>query len=346
MKYLLAISMIWSSTAHAQCKDIFGKRTNCPDLEDSMVIYNNALKVYDFYDKNTSYIKIKTDKINTEQDKKDIFDKLQQAKKMFFVIRREVAKIKDDEKKTNGKVSPKYKDISFSQYYQEVDEYRFYQRELENQILNLDAPIPIYDNRISPYVVNEYKCTDSTNMYFGDIVNIPLYIPVIVKPFSLLTKSELITRNELLHTKKPTTIDEVEIQPPILSKVFQIEKLPIKKVMPVQKGPPLLTRFAHAQIQPALLTKIVHVEIQPPNESRIVQEQESKEISGSAVFLYNEAGSCSIIGFFKNGRFRKIRPNEYEQFAVLKFARELLENNEKLKEWISIHYRDYCIAFN
>jgi hypothetical protein len=346
MKYLLAISMIWSSSAHAQCKDIFGKRANCPDFEDSMVIYNNALKVYDFYDKNTSYIKIKTAEINTEQDKRDIFDKLQQAKKMFFVIRREVAKIKDDEKKINGKVSPKYKDISFNQYFQEVDEYRFYERELENQILNLEAPIPIYDIRISPYVVNEYKCVDSTNIYFGDIVNIPLYIPVVVKPFSLLTKSELVMRNDILHLKETKSIDEVEVQPPILKKFIQIQTLPIKTVVNVHKEPPLLKPFAYGQIQPLLLTRFVRVEIQPTQESRIVQEQESKVISGSAVFLYNEFGSGSIIGFFKNGRFRKIRPEEYGQFAVLKFARELLENNEKLKEWISQHYGDYCIAFN
>ena len=57
----------------------------------------------------------------------------------------------------------------------------------------------MYDLRICPIIVNEYKCIDSTSEYYGDLVNIPLYIPVVVKPYLLLTADENILRNEILH---------------------------------------------------------------------------------------------------------------------------------------------------
>jgi hypothetical protein len=123
---------------------------------------------------------------------------------MFFVIRRAVAKMKPD-KFSVGETSKQYKDITYEQYYTSIDEYRFYQRELENQIVNINAPQPIYDSRIAPILINEYKCIDSSSPYFGDLVNIPLYIPVVVKPVSLLSSTEIIERNEILHIKTITT---------------------------------------------------------------------------------------------------------------------------------------------
>ncbi len=335
MKYLLAISMIWSSASYAQCKDVFGKRTNCPDFQDSMVLYNNAIKVYDFYDNNIAYTKTRTVEIRSDQEKKDVFDRLQQAKKMFFVIRREVAKIKDDDKNALAKYSPKYKDINFSQYFQEIDEFRFYQRELENQILNLDAPIPIYDNRISPVVINEYKCLDTSSIYFGDMVNIPLYIPIIVKPLALLTPTELSLRNEILHIKSKLII----VQP-------QLEKKEISIVVPRQIHTTQTVQSIPVQLRPMPINSSGPLVTQTTSAILMPKEQTDNKITGTAVFLYNEFGSGSIIGFFKNGRFRKIRPQEYAQFAVLKYAQDLLENNDKLKEWISQHYGEYCIAFN
>jgi len=297
MKLTLTLVMMWSFASFAQCTDIYGKRVNCPNAEDSLIIYNNTSRVYDYYDKNTAYTKINTYEVQNASDKKEVFDKLQKARKMFFVIRREVSKLSIDDKKANpGKPIQEleYKDVSFNDYFQEVDEYRFYQRELENQIINLEAPMPIYDNRIAPIVVNEYKCLDSTSMYYGDIVNIPLYIPVVIKPAVMLTLKELEERNEWLHIKS------------------------IKKINKPK------TEEATMAIKP----------------------KATDEITGRPVYLYNEYGSGSIIGFMYKRKFRKIRPEEYKDFVVLKYAQKFLENDEKVAQWIRVQYGDYCIVFN
>lgn len=198
MKHILFFMLICLN-CKGQCFDIYGSSASCPTKNDSLVVYNNAIKVIDYYDNNKSYQKITSEDIITDNQKREIFDELSQARRLFNIIRRELKSIKEDEKKFMvGKISSGYKDITYNQYYQEVDDNRFYQRELENQIVNIKAPFPIYDNRISPILINSYKNIDATDVCFGDLVNIPLYVPVIVKPFSLLTDSEIVIRSKML----------------------------------------------------------------------------------------------------------------------------------------------------
>ena len=219
--YLITLLLCSNAYAYAQCFDIYGTKVDCPTLDDSLVIYKNSLKVNDYYKTNTLYIKTRSRELVSSDDKKDVFDLLQQARKMFFVIRRAVAKMKPD-KFSVGETSKQYKDITYEQYYTSIDEYRFYQRELENQIVNINAPQPIYDSRIAPILINEYKCIDSSSAYFGDLVNIPLYIPVVVKPVSLLSSTEIIERNEILHIKTITTSIVPENVPELKTKVTAI----------------------------------------------------------------------------------------------------------------------------
>lgn len=210
MKALTLIFILLINVGYSQCVDVFGSRIDCPTESDSLVLYQNALQVYDFYEKNPSYEKTRSAEIMNDSEKREVFDMLFQARKMFFVIRKEVAKMPS--KFSAGKPKPKYVDIDFKNYYQEIDEYRFYQRELENQIINKNAPVPMYDLRICPIIVNEYKCVDSTSEYYGDLVNIPLYIPVVVKPYLLLTADEHLLRNEILHIiPKPLPKEEKRI---------------------------------------------------------------------------------------------------------------------------------------
>lgn len=193
--------------ANAQCIDAYGIDVDCPTKEDSLVVYNNALKVYDYYENNKSYLKTSTKDIASKNDKKELYNDLNQARRLFTIIRRELHKIQESEKKfTAGIVNSKYIDITYSQYYQEIDEFRFYQRELENQIININAPISIYDIRISPIIVNTYKNIDTADVHYNDLVNIPLYVPVVVKPFDLLTDNELNERNSILKIEKKRNV--------------------------------------------------------------------------------------------------------------------------------------------
>ena len=209
---LLLLFGLVNLVCSAQCVDVFGSKVDCPTEADSLTVYNNALKVYGFYENSKSYTKTRTVEVLFDNDRLDVYESLQQARRLFFVIRRDVSLLKESEKKfASGKPKSTYVDIPFKNYYQEVDEYRFYQRELENQIINAEAPMSIYDTRICPIIVNEYKCLDSGSRYFGDIVNLPLYIPVTVKPYMLLTAEELVARNEILHIAifRPSILKQV-----------------------------------------------------------------------------------------------------------------------------------------
>jgi hypothetical protein len=201
MKFLFAVFIICGCNAYSQSKYFIENKTNKPNTKDSLIIYDNAIKVDKFFENNKLYTKVSSHKI---ENKNEIFNLLQNARDVFFKIRNDVSP-----NNTNDpdyiKVNPGYTDITYKQYYKKIDEHRFFQRELENQIINATSPMPMYDSRICPYVINEYKCEDKSSIYFGDIVNIPMYIPVVVKPFSMLTDEEKKARVEILKKKNQTT---------------------------------------------------------------------------------------------------------------------------------------------
>jgi len=292
MKAYLVILMMWTSSAFCQCYDIYGKKVNCPNMDDSLIIYHNALKVFEFYNNNKSYKKLRTIEVKTDNEKRDVYEMLESARNSFYAIRKEFStrKIID----TSNVKRPKYIDITYDQYYHKIDGYRFYQRELENQIINSVAPISIYDFRIIPFVVNEYKCVDSTSSFFGDLVNLPLYLPVMVKPVSLLTPEEIIEKNELLHI----------------------------------------------EITKSLVPTIVNTAVVE------IHQKKSSSIGGTPVYLYNRTGSSSIIGFLDNRIFRKIRPEEYKEFVVMKYAQEFLQNNDMVEKFVKSRYGEYYVIFD
>lgn len=326
--YLIIFFLLFSNFLYSQCKDVYGVQIDCPTEQDSLVLYNNALKVYDFYDNNKSYEKTRTRELKSDFDKRNIFEDLTTARRLFFVIRREVAKIKETEKKfIAGKTSPKYVDINYKEYYQEVDEYRFYQREIESQIVNKSAPIAIYDNRIAPIIVNEYHCIDSTSPYFGDLVNIPLYIPVTVKPFMLLTESELIIRNDILKKIDPNYI-------------------------PKNMNKPLIDTMTIRET----ITKITNTE---DNKKRVIIKDtvikkdniriKQPEIQLSCtfpipVYAFNPMRGGTLVGFVCDKYFIKIKPSQYNYYAVPKWAQDILENKKDLNNLLKNKFGDYLLG--
>ena len=295
MKALLLLCFsIYTYTSYSQCKDVYGSKIDCPTAQDSLVVYNNALKVVDFYDNNPSYKITSTEELTNNEQIKDVFETLIQARRMFTIIRREIANMKPD-KFSVGKVSSRYKDISYSEYYQNIDEYRFYQRELENQIINATAPMPIYDTRINPILVNTYKCQDTSSVYFGDLVNIPLYVPVTVKPYGMLTETELMLRNKILHL--PLPVKHMVKRDSTNYLVVNDTIIPIIRYQPLHKG--------------------------------------------VAIYFYNAYGSASIIGFIDNHKFIKLRHEQYPDYAVQKFARDLLEDDKLLDSYLRLKFGAY-----
>jgi hypothetical protein len=205
MKFLSAVLLICGCNGYSQTQTFFNRKIKEPNAKDSMMIYINAIKVNNFFENNKLYTKIKSKEID---DENDLFNSLENARIVFFKIRK-----KGSVKKTNEpdyiKINPGYLDISFNQSYKKIDEYRFFQRELENQIINAGSPMSLFDLRICPFVINEYKCEDKTSIYFGDIVNIPMYLPVLVKPFSILTNEEKYVRAEILKKNDQGSVTKV-----------------------------------------------------------------------------------------------------------------------------------------
>jgi len=296
MKTLITITLqlFLLLNVDAQCFDVYNNKTECPTMADSLTLYNNALRVINFYETNPDYIRSSSEKITNSYDKLRVFQDLADARRMFKIIR---TQIPFDNKK--------FKDFTFKEYYQVVDEYRFYQRELENQLLNRDAPASLYDFRISPVLVNKYSNINENDIYYGDLVNIPLYAPVVVKPFMLLTDSELVLRNAFLNipVSKPTTFTTT---------------LPIKPITPVEK----------------------QVKIVP---FAIVIDKKTKYNTYSPVYYFEDpslGGPC-LIGFMDDRTFVKIRPEDYIYFAVPKWAQKLLEDSNKLEKFLKLLFGEY-----
>lgn len=194
--------MIFGCNSYSQSQSIIEKRIKGPDVKDSLLVYYNAFKVNKFFENNKLYIKTNSKYID---NKSDLYNTLESARSIFFKVRQEGStKNTNDPEYIN--VNPGYSDITYKEYYKKLDEFRFYQRELENQIINATSPMSLYDRRICPYVINEYKCEDKSSIYFGDIVNIPMYIPVVVKPFSMLTDEEKKLRASILKKKNQSTV--------------------------------------------------------------------------------------------------------------------------------------------
>lgn len=299
---LTSLLLICSLHLHAQCKDVYGNKVECPTPEDSLTLYNNAIRVIQFYDSNKLYRLTNSVK---NPDKVEIFEDLKQARRLFNILRRELKSMPPD-KFTTGKPSKDYKDITYSQYYDDIDEYRFYQRELENQIVNANAPMSMYDNRISPIIVNTYKCEDSSSVYFNDLVNIPLYVPVVVKPYDLLTEAELIVRNQTLGLPMP------------------------------------MKHKRQAVYRDSVPKEVIYTRndtIQPPINNFYT-------LSGPKlpVYLYNSYGSACVIGFMIDRKFKKLTHEQYADYAVSTFAKSVLEDDIALDKILRIKFGSYYLG--
>jgi hypothetical protein len=300
-------------TLDAQCVDVYNNPVDCPTMDDSIVLYNNAVKVVNFYERHPDYIKTSSEKILTPYDKLHIFQELADARRMFKTIRKLYPPLP----------GAPLKDFTYNEYYQEVDEYRFYQRELENQTLNREASASLYDLRISPVVINKYRCKNLSSVYSGDLVNIPLYIPVIVKPVMLLTDSELVLRNALLGITTVAPPNFIKYVPQII----QVDTLhPVKK--PINEQPSLLE-----------MQKVTAID---DKKYKFL----SKYNTQSPVYYFEDPslGGPALIGFMNDRVFVKIKKEDYTAFAVPIWAQKLLEDSERLNKFLNQLFGDYFQA--
>lgn len=313
MKFLYYILLFFTPIiVKSQCYDVFGRESECPTENDSLVVYNNALKVYEFYEKNPDYVKLNTVRLKTKQDVLDCFYKLQDAVDSF-VYRWQLR-----ERVLNGENIPSVllprngKNIPISEYYQYLDDYRFYERELENGILNISSPFPLYDIRIAPLIINSYENRLSYDDYNGDFVNVALYVPVTVKPFRLLTDSERILREKILKgyvQKKQTISTKVK---PIIPKIKETKK-------------------------DTTLLNTNNIVLNLPT----FKKQYTSAPNGAVPMYYYTPYSGCLMGYMIGRKFRKYLPTDEFYWALPKQLKELLNNDIELEKYLRQRLGDY-----
>ena len=325
MKTILTaiILLCLNLNSFSQCLDFFGRRVDCPTENDSLVVYNNSLKVYEFYEKNRDYVKIKSIRLRTKQDVLNIFYSLQDAVDSFNTRWQLRERVINGENIPSVLLPRDGKNIPVNEYYVYIDEYRFFQRELENGILNTSSPFPIYDVRIAPLIVNSYENRFSNDGFNGDFVNIALYIPVTIKPYRLLTEAEKKEREAIMSN----SISPNNVKPKSIAK----KVVPIKEIKRVTNDTTLLSTADVVFIPPIVVKVISGFTVPPPN--------------GIPVYYRNSLGSGCLIGYMVGRKFRKFLPTDEYYWALPNEVKLLLQNNDKLEYIVHTIYGDYFDGF-
>lgn len=318
--FFLLILFFLSNSSTGQCNDVFDRVTECATENDSLVIYNNALKVYEFYEKNPDYVKLSSKRLKTKQDVIDCFFQLQDAVDSFYnrwLLRERV--INGGEDLPYVLIPRDGKNIEKKEYYSYLDEYRFYQRELENGILNLSAPFPLYDVRIAPLVINSYENRYSNDEFNGDFVNVALYIPVTIKPYSMLTEEEKVMRNKILQgtylvIKKTTNL---------------------KPVIPVSKK---------KNTKDTTLLQSANITYEPPKIEKL-KTYTHAPWGATPIYYYNSYGSGHLMGFAVGRKFRKyLETDEYYELLP-KWLKQFLKDDKELLKYLTMRYGAWFTGF-
>ena len=91
------------------------------------------------------------------------------------------------------------RDYSFklSDYYRSIDDNKYQMRELTNNLIDMQAPMQLYDKRIAPTIkysfINKNDKHDGwrgLNPMYGDITSFYGYDPLLIKPVSMRTKQD------------------------------------------------------------------------------------------------------------------------------------------------------------
>jgi hypothetical protein len=314
MKNILIILsiLLLSTKLSAQCLDVYGHNVECPTIDDSLVIYNNSLKVYAYFENNKDYKKISSVRLNNKIDVTKCFYRLDSSLDNFRILWQQRERFLSGER-IDVLMPRGGENIEIEEYYQRIDDYKFYQREFECGILNTVSPFPMYDIRIAPLVINTYLNNHGSE-FNGDQVEIALYIPVTVKPYILLTEDELKLRQKLLGVKPKYVTSNIFPKRKVIMRKDSVVK-PMYFVNTIKKKDSVLAPS--------------------PYKYPIFSDNFSNPIYAS-----NGVTSC-LVGWMIGRKFRKIKPNEYNQYAVPSYGRQLLENQKELDKTLRIKFGEY-----
>jgi hypothetical protein len=195
--------------------------TNRPTVSDSLALYNNALLLSKYYN-NPKYKKKGSDKdITAEQvtNANQIVNEAVKAGGYKVQVGNKMVKIKPE------------------QYRKEIDENKYYQREKQAGILDLRAPMGLFDKRISPQEEVKLTNEDKKDAFHGDEVSLFKYDPIAVKPWNMLNPEERLLRAKKYPQAQPVA-STASAQRPVFIKVKgSSDAAPVKKAAPAYTPP-------------------------------------------------------------------------------------------------------------
>jgi len=193
--------------------------SNRATTQDSIDVYNNALKVYNYY-KNKKYSEeLYTDLVNNGRDNaisalNNINDMYQEkAKKNVYPW---------SDKVWTNKGMMYFDDIA---YRKNIDKNKFMQRETAYGQLDLNSPMQLFDKRILPTKRAEFINKDKNDSMYGDHVGMEMYDPIAVKPISIMTPEERLERERKYPGSIPKTIQP---EPPKTILIPKKKPIPVK----------------------------------------------------------------------------------------------------------------------
>lgn len=169
-----------------------------PTTADSLALYNNAVSTLKYYQGSGKYEQTGKKKYSAKEQQKAI----------------------EDFKFAKGYYGPKetVNNPDLSIYYKPVNNNQYFQREIANTFLDTDAPMTLYDRRVKPHsslvfdrkIGREYdkeikkrgihlnsneaqallREIQIKDPLWGDGVEIPMYDPIGIKPWAMLTAKE------------------------------------------------------------------------------------------------------------------------------------------------------------
>ena len=162
---------------------------NAPTAQDSLDLYNNTRLLEQYYKNYQPGISgvNGTDGDGPFPGDPRVFENLQEVTDFYEPGWDRITNRSDND------------NVSLDEYYQYIDENKFKQREIGNEMLDLRTPMGLYDKRIPPTMQHYYTNNIPGDYMEGDLVDIPLYDPALVIPESLigeLSPEELIRRRE------------------------------------------------------------------------------------------------------------------------------------------------------
>lgn len=161
------------------------KGKSVPTMTDSLALYNNAKKVLNYY-KDKKYQNLSG---SERYKKKDYYKEKNKQSLEEFIRRNKMNAILLSRGKGSEMTS-----IPIDSYYKRLDDNRYFQREGANAILDMRSPMQLFDDRITPTMLNSYRNIDKNDPLNDDYVSIFSYDPILVKPVSMLTPEERATR--------------------------------------------------------------------------------------------------------------------------------------------------------